>query len=120
MRGMTIFEKNLDAIARVNGALAARVWGMGVPAGLEGVMGTDGTATFRRRGEGEGKKRIEWLGGTSMPLASAEGLVSSLDASGGAGGGGGVNGLGLSIGTGFEWAAFCRRLLRTQAVYVYE
>ena len=119
MPRMSFLQKNLAALSPVNPTLAAQVGAMEIPSGFERVNGTDGTPTFRRIAvDAEGKKRVEWLGSTSMPRASAEGLVSSLDPVGGTGGP--QNGLGLSIGTGHEWAAFCRRLGRTQAVYVYD
>src|SRR6185369_14203753 len=70
---------------------------------------------FLRSISHEGRKQLEWLGATSMPAASAEASVSSLDAFSI-----GANGLGLGIGSGFEWPAFAARLGRGQMVYIYE
>ncbi len=48
-----------------------------------------------------------------MPASSAEPLITSLNVGTG-------NGLGLSIGSGYEWAAFARKLASPQAIFVYE
>jgi hypothetical protein len=103
MPGMSHLKKNLEALSIVNPTLAARIAAMEIPHGFERVTGTDGTPTFRRVVEEGGKKRIEWLGATSMPAASAEGLVSSLDATGG--------------GRGAEWVgAFDRNGIRVDGI----
>jgi hypothetical protein len=121
MPGMSHLKKNLDVLGRLVPGVAEAVVRAEVPAGFVTVVGTDGTETFQRVvTDAEGRKRVEWLGATSMPRASAEGLVSSLAPTGGGSGGGLQNGLGVSIGTGYEWAAFAGRLAPTQALYVYE
>ena len=114
---MRYLPKNLEALRGVMPASTARVEAVGedVPAGFQEVVGTDGTPTFSRIVEVDGKKRVQWLGCTSMPRASAEAMVRSLDVVSG-----GQNGLGLSSGTGYEWAAFAEKLPAGQMVYVYE
>lgn len=134
MRPMSAWQTNLHALHLTAPAVAELVTRMPRPEGFEPVTGTDGTPTFLRKAtDSDGRPRLEWLGSTSMPRASAEALVSTLDPSGqsangaggglggaGGGGAGGANGLGLSIGTGYEWAAFVGRLGAAQALYVYE
>jgi hypothetical protein len=115
MPNMSYLAKNLAAISAVLPAMAKRIEEAPIPQGFAPTMGTDGTPTFARTAAVEGRTRVEWLGGTSMPAASARAMVSSLDAFSG-----GACGLGLSIGTGYEWAAFAARLPRAQLVYVYE
>jgi hypothetical protein len=111
---MSPWQNNLDALQRVAPAVAELLARMPRPEGFDAVTGTDGTPTFLRKSlDPSGHARLEWLGSTSMPRASAEALVSTLDA-------GGANGLGLSIGTGYEWAAFAGRLGSAQALYIYE
>ncbi len=79
-------------------------------------MGTDKTPTcMRLLTLPDGKKQVQWLGYTSMPAASAPHIIKTLDAHSN-----GQNGLGLSIGTGFEWVAFVQKLSRAQLLYVYE
>jgi len=106
---MSMLEKNLVAMRW--GATAERIRKAVPPMGYRAVIGSDGTATFAR--EGDSSRRVEWLGRTSMPRAAAEAMVASLDARD-------VNGMGLGIGTGFEWAAFARKLGRHQAIFVWE
>ncbi|HVX85670.1 MAG TPA: hypothetical protein VH253_12890 [Phycisphaerae bacterium] len=109
---MNTFEKNLAALGRWFPGWAERLAETPVPAGFETVIGTDGTPTFRRE-HARSPRRLEWLGNTSMPAASAEAIVTSLDP-------GTANGLGLGIGTGFEWLAFLAKLPRAQMLFVYE
>jgi hypothetical protein len=116
---MSWLERNLEALQGWAPLTAAQIAEALVPVGFERVMGTDGTPTYQRivRGEaagaGEGAGRVEWLGGTSMPRASAGPMTESLDV-------GNVNGIGLSLGTGHEWGAFVRRLPSARMLYVYE
>src|ERR1043166_1236399 len=112
---MPFLEKNLVALQAVTPTLAAAIEGAALPPGYELVTGTDGTPTFRRLTDRDGKKPLEWLGATSMPRASAAPMIRALDAVSA-----GQNGLGLSIGTGYEWLAFASRLPQAQMVYVYE
>ncbi len=115
---MSFLEKNLAAFQAVDPATANLLAQATIPDGFQRVAGSDGTPTFVRTAvDAEGRRRLQWLGATSMPRSSAEALVASLDAGAG---GGGSNGLGLSIGTGYEWAAFAARLGAAQAVFVYE
>ena len=114
--GMSILENNLKAMEAEFARSAERIAAASIPDGFVLYAGTDGTETYSRKHiDSNGKTWVEWLGGTSMPAASAEAIIKSLDAYSN-----GQNGLGLSMGTGFEWAAFCRRLGRAQMVYVYE
>lgn len=114
---MSLLEKNLAAMERESpdSPLARQLRSTGIPADFLPTPGTDGTPTFFRLSDSGGQKQIHWLGQTSMPAASAPHMVKSLDAVSS-----GQNGLGLSIGTGFEWAAFLRRIPRAQLLYVYE
>ncbi len=109
---MSLLERNLDALREWTPATAELVTAAQIPPGFERCTGTDGTHTYRRVITGD-SPRIEWLGATSMPAASAEPLVESLNAGAG-------NGLGLSIGSGYEWAAFAAKLTNPQAVFIYE
>ncbi|MCL2645777.1 MAG: hypothetical protein FWD61_02090 [Phycisphaerales bacterium] len=109
---MNWLEKNLEAMRRWTPRGADRVGAATIPAGFESAVGTDGTRTFLRVHTGE-RRRLEWLGGTSMPRGGAEGMVANLVA-------GTVNGMGLSIGTGYEWKTFTRKLSTNQALFVYE
>jgi len=107
-----ILAANLAALAQWNPRAAALVAQATVPAEWQGVAGSDGTATYRRElGEG----RVEWLGGTSMPRASAVPIIQSLDPARNGG-----NALGIGMGTGFEWQAVVARLARHQMLYVLE
>ncbi len=110
---MSHLAANLAAIRHHFPALAQVLDSTSIPEGFTPAIGNDGTPTFSR--VTTTPRRIEWLGHTSMPRASAEAIVSSLDAVSN-----GNNGLGLSIGTGCEWAAFLQRLGRAQALFVYE
>src|SRR5438045_457684 len=112
---MSFLDKNLAALQAILPTLAAAIQHAAIPPSYEPVTGTDGTPTCRRLTDRDGKKRLEWLGATSMPRASAAPMIRSLDSVSA-----GQNGLGLSIGTGYEWAAFAARLPRAQMVYVYE
>ena len=95
---MSLLERNLEALQGWVALTAAQIRNARVAEGFERGVGSDGTPTYQRVvGDGEGR-RVEWLGGTSMPRASAEPLTESLDV-------GSVNGIGLSLGTGYEWAA---------------
>lgn len=104
-----MLEKNLAAMGWK--ATAERIRKAAVPDGYRAVMGSDGTATFAR--EEQSPRRVEWLGRTSMPRAAAESMVKALDARD-------VNGMGLGMGTGYEWAAFAGKLGRHQALFVWE
>jgi hypothetical protein len=111
---MSLLKRNLEALQGWAPLTAAQIAGASVPEGFERVIGSDGSSTYQRIvPDGASGRRVEWLGGTSMPRASAEALTDSLEV-------GRVNGIGLSIGTGYEWAAFARRLPSSQALYVYE
>jgi hypothetical protein len=111
---MSHLEKNLATLRIVAPAIAASVELLPASADYQPATGTDGTPTYcRTRTAADGRKQLEWLGATSMPQASAAPLVSTLDP-------GVSNGLGLSIGTGFEWIAFLKRLSTAQALFVYE
>jgi hypothetical protein len=118
---MSFLDQNLAALAAVDPGLADVVRNMALPPGSEAVTGTDGTRTFCRRfdapGGPVGVRQIEWLGGTSMPRAAADAIVSTLDPTAGGTGG---NGLGLSIGAGYDWRAFVARLSPMQCLFVYE
>ena len=109
---MSLLERNLDAVREWTPATADLIAVASIPPGFERCTGADGTPTYRRVIGGD-SPRVEWLGATSMPAASAEPIVESLNAGAG-------NGLGLSIGSGFEWAAFAAKLTNPQAVFVYE
>ncbi|MGN6369108.1 MAG: hypothetical protein ACTHN5_12675 [Phycisphaerae bacterium] len=109
---MSLLERNLDALGAWTPATAEMVRAAQIPADFQRRNGTDGTPTYSRIVKSS-PPRIEWLGATSMPAASAAPIVESLNAGAG-------NGLGLSIGSGFEWAAFAAKLAGAQAVFVYE
>lgn len=97
-------------------ATAKAIESAAVPVGYLLVTGTDGGQTYSRTvTAADRKKQLEWLGNTSMPKAAARSIVKNLDAYSG-----GANGLGISIGTGYEWEAFTQRLNRPQMVFVYE
>ncbi|HUO08745.1 MAG TPA: hypothetical protein VM008_10625 [Phycisphaerae bacterium] len=115
---MSLLERNLEALKVWTPRTAEVVAAASVPggrAGFERCVGSDGSDTYRRVMEGEagGERRVEWLGGTSMPRESALSIVESLAVGTG-------NGLGLSIGSGYEWRAFAGKLGSAQAVFVYE
>ena len=112
---MSYLQKNLAALSSRFTGVAAQIEAAQVPADFAVVKGTDGTPTYARTIISDTAKKIEWLGQTSMPAAGSPHVVKSLDALSN-----GQNGLGLSFGTGFEWAAFAQRLPRAQMVYVYE
>ena len=104
---MSFLEKNLAALQAIDAAVAAAIAQALVPGGFERRTGTDGTPTFVRiEADAEGLKRLAWLRIPPCREPSAEPLVSGLDAGPG---GSGCNGLGLAIGTGYEWAAFAAR-----------
>ncbi|HVT82507.1 MAG TPA: hypothetical protein VHM90_17835, partial [Phycisphaerae bacterium] len=111
---MPHLEKNLSALAARFPALAAQVAATALN-DFQPAKGSDGTLTYARIALSDDKKKIQWLGHTSMPAAGAPHVIKSLDPISN-----GQNGLGLSVGTGFEWAAFVERLPRAQMVYVYE
>jgi hypothetical protein len=122
---MSYFAQNVAALAPHFPDLAKALEAAAIPQGFLPTRGTDGTPTFSRTipppppappaPAADGRRRREWLGQTSAPAASAPHILHSLDAAAQ-----GQNGLGLSIGTGFEWAAFLGRLSRHQALFVYE
>jgi len=110
-----VLERNLDALGKVIPALAPQIENTPVPEGFARTAGADGTGTFARVISGPEARRIVWLGGTSMPRASAAPIASALNAFSN-----GANGLGLTIGTGYEWLAFLAKLPAPQMVYVFE
>ena len=89
------------------------------PSAWKLTTGRDGTITYARRimapsvGGGVPETIIQWLGGTSMPASSAAPLASNLEP-------GAHNGLGISIGTGYEWRALANRLASYQMIFVLE
>ncbi|HVS71386.1 MAG TPA: hypothetical protein VHQ47_09045 [Phycisphaerae bacterium] len=109
---MKTFEKNLQALRRWFAPAADAIAQILIPSGFEAVVGTDGTPTLRRD-HAQPPRRVEWLGNTSMPAAAASSIVTSLEP-------GTTNGLGLGIGSGFEWLAFLAKLPRAQMLFVYE
>ncbi|MBN1492351.1 MAG: hypothetical protein JXA69_20735 [Phycisphaerae bacterium] len=72
-----IFHNNIAALKGVDAALADRLAGLAIPDSVEPCHARDGEATFRIR-DADGRTR--WFGGSSVPTASAAGLVSSFDA----------------------------------------
>ncbi len=94
-------------------ATAARIAAASLPPGFERVVGSDGSPTYQRIVQTPEGRRVEWLGGTSMPAASAGALTDSLEVAS-------VNGIGLSLGSGHEWATFARQLPSARGLYVYE
>jgi hypothetical protein len=80
-----------------------------IPDDWQLTTGTDGTSTYCRTQP----NNLEWLGRTSMPAASAEALVANMTP-------GTTNGMGLGIGTGYEWRAFLTRLSSDQVIYVFD
>ncbi len=110
-----VFERNLDSLRTVSPALAQQIEKTPVPEGYARLPGTDSTETFARIHAEPGAKRIDWLGSTSMPKASAAPIVASLNAISA-----GANGLGLTIGTGYEWLAFLVKIPAAQMLYVFE
>ena len=109
---MSLLERNLDALREWTPATAELIAAAQIPPDFERCTGTDGTLTYRRVLAGN-PPRVEWLGATSMPATSAEPIIESLNAGAG-------NGLGLTIGSGFEWLAFAAKIAGPQAVFVYE
>lgn len=83
------------------------------------TTGRDGTLTYARRisspavGGGAPEIAIQWLGGTSMPASSAVPLAANLEP-------GTHNGLGIGIGTGYEWRTLAARLASYQMIFVLE
>jgi hypothetical protein len=113
---MSSLSQNISVLRASSHNLASAIETAPLPEGFTRVTGSDGTLTYHRRLTApDGQRRVEWLGATSMPRASAEAIVGSLNAISN-----GANGLGLSIGSGFEWAAFTQKLGRAQMVFVYE
>jgi hypothetical protein len=74
------------------------------------AIGRDGTPTFQRKIDDH---TVEWFGGTSMPAASAKALTKSMDP-------GETSGLGIGIGTGFEWQALLKRVVSGRSVIALE
>ncbi len=120
--------QNLEALRHTMPETAAQAESASIPPGFERTLGTDGTTTFSRVSNNPSatpadpaqpiarfSRRIDWLGETSMPRAAAKAIVSGLDAFSG-----GANGLGLCIGTGFQWLAFLDRLPPSQMLYLFE
>ena len=110
--GGEIFAKNIEALGVWNPQAAALFSCAVIPAGWERVTGSDGAQTFRQVIE-DSPRRVEWLGGTSLPSAAATALTADMDAGTG-------TAMGLGIGTGYEWKALCTRLGSHQAVFVLE
>ena len=96
---MLHLASNLTALRTHFPALAQSLEAALIPEGFAPTTGTDGTPTYARVTSASTGRRVEWLGHTSMPQASAEPLSASLDALSA-----GANGLGLSIGTGTDVA----------------
>lgn len=108
-------QTNLAAIQPLTPDVARLVANTAVPPDWQPRTGSDGTPTYARTlGTGD-TETIEWLGATSMPPHSAPGIIHAFDPRQN-----GANGMGAGIGTGYEWAAFARRLARHQALYVLE
>src|SRR3954469_22447489 len=110
---MSHLERNLTPLRAIAPHTAAKVTAASTN-DFTKTPGTDGTPTYSRTTT-TNPKRLDWLGGTSMPKASAAPITATLDPFSA-----GANGLGLSIGTGYEWAAFAARLGRPQMLYIYE
>jgi len=104
-------ESNLAALRRWLPHMADLLAATAIPPAWQLTTGTDSTPTYCRYDQAG--TRLDWLGGTSMPAASAAALVASMDP-------GGTNGIGLGMGTGYEWRAFLERLTAAQALYVLE
>jgi hypothetical protein len=110
---MSCLPNNLAALSP---GIALSLQSAPIPEAFLPTLGTDATPTFCRILNSPGhRKSLQWLGGTSMPRASAAPIINSLDALSS-----GQNGLGLSIGTGFQWRAFIAKLSRSQMLFVYE
>ena len=109
---MSYFQANLAALREAAPHHSAAVEQASVPADYALTPGLDGTPTYARIVPAPAK-RVDWLGGVSTPRAAAAAIINALNP-------GESNGLGLSIGTGYEWLAFLAKLSRHQALYVYE
>src|SRR5579862_4304612 len=105
----SFLEPNLAALQRWLPRVANLLASTSIPTEWQPSTGTDGTPTYCRRATQDGP--LQWLGGTSMPAASAVPLVANMTA---------TNGIGLGVGTGYEWLAFLNRLASDQLIYVLE
>jgi len=108
---------NLAALRSWSPATAGMLEATVVPVEWQRTVGSDGTPTFARRTA----ERVDWLGQTSMPVASAVPLTVTMNLqSGSSSDGGGGNGLGLGIGTGYEWRHLASRLGPQQVLFVLD
>ncbi len=108
----TIFDNNIAALRLWNAAGADLLTNAVVDAGWKPVLGRDGTATFRRPVPGD-TTRVEWLGGTGSPRATAAAMVAHSEPGTG-------NALGLGLGAGFPWPALLKRMAPQQVLFVWE
>ncbi len=105
-----IWQENLKALEAVDPALAERLGRLPIPPTVEPATGRDDHPTFRiDRGNGQ----TEYLGRTSMPSISAEGLLAQFSAGSG-------NVALAGIGSGLEAKLLAERLGRHRAVFVLE
>jgi hypothetical protein len=74
-----ILEHNLSALQSRQPEAAAMVRACELPGGLLPTVGRDGTPTLMI----PGKQGLKWLGGSSMPRASAEEMFGQVDPRGG-------------------------------------
>ncbi len=105
----SFLEPNLAALHRWLPRVADRLASTPIPPDWQPTAGTDATATYCRREIPDDP--LCWLGRTSMPAASAAPLVANMTA---------ATGIGLGIGTGYEWLTFLNRLTSDQLIYVFE
>jgi hypothetical protein len=105
----SILQSNLAAVRRWLPRVADAIEAASITSDWQLTTGTDGTATYCR----VQPDALEWLGRTSMPMASADALVVNMTPGTG-------NGVGLGIGTGYEWGAFLSQLSSNQVVFVFD
>jgi hypothetical protein len=106
-----LYARNLDALRRAQPEPASLILDTPVPSGVSEATGRDGSPTFRLP-DTTGSFQV-WLGGSSMPLVSAEALVGGIS-------GDGANLVLPGIQTGVEAMVLLRHAPSHVAVFVVE